>query len=292
MILLMLNPRRMALSKQDEKMRIRRRLQEKAIELAALNRWQEAADLNQQLLRVGEEVETYNRLGKALFELGKYADSHRAYQNALRLNAANPIARKNAARLEALLARGITEAPITRSTRQQVDMRMFITETGRTALTSLVDVQRGPAVDALITGEKVELRVEGKMVYVVDLDGNLIGRIEPKLSHRLVELINGGNRYLAAVVQSDSRNVRILIREVYQDPSQRGRVSFPGKLGEGATILSSLRFDDYEDVLDEEELVEEPETFDDDFVGSDDEEEIGLDELDQDIGDDDDSLEE
>lgn len=275
MILLMLNPRRMALSKQDEKMRIRRRLQEKAIELAALNRWQEAADLNQQLLRVGEDVETYNRLGKALFELGKYADSHRAYQNALRLNAANPIARKNVARLEALLARGITEAPITRSTRQQVDMRMFITETGRTALTSLVDVQRGPAVDALITGEKVELRVEGKMVYVVDLDGNLIGRIEPKLSHRLVELINGGNRYLAAVVQSDSRNVRILIREVYQDPSQRGRVSFPGKLGEGATILSSLRFDDYEDVLDEEELVEEPETFDDDFVGSDDEEEIG-----------------
>ncbi|ABY35622.1 MAG TPA: tetratricopeptide repeat protein [Chloroflexus aurantiacus] len=282
----------MALSKQDEKMRIRRRLQEKAIELAALNRWQEAADLNQQLLRVGEDVETYNRLGKALFELGKYADSHRAYQNALRLNAANPIARKNVARLEALLARGITEAPITRSTRQQVDMRMFITETGRTALTSLVDVQRGPAVDALITGEKVELRVEGKMVYVVDLDGNLIGRIEPKLSHRLVELINGGNRYLAAVVQSDSRNVRILIREVYQDPSQRGRVSFPGKLGEGATILSSLRFDDYEDVLDEEELVEEPETFDDDFVGSDDEEEIGLDEIDQDIGDDDDNLEE
>ncbi len=288
----MLNTRRMTLSKQDEKMRIRRRLQEKAIELAALNRWQEAAELNQQLLRVGEDVETYNRLGKALFELGKYAESHRAYQNALRLNAANPIARKNVARLEALLARGITEAPITRSTRQQVDMRMFITETGRTALTSLVDVQRGPAVDALITGEKVELRVEGKMVYVFDLDGNLIGRIEPKLSHRLVELINGGNRYLAAVVQSDSRNVRILIREVYQDPSQRGRVSFPGKLGEGATILSSLRFDDYEDLLEEEELIEEPETFDEDFVGGDEEEEIGLDEIDQDVADDDDGLEE
>ncbi|MBO9348793.1 tetratricopeptide repeat protein [Chloroflexus sp. MS-CIW-1] len=282
----------MTLSKQDEKMRIRRRLQEKAIELAALNRWQEAAELNQQLLRVGEDVETYNRLGKALFELGKYAESHRAYQNALRLNAANPIARKNVARLESLLARGITEAPITRSTRQQVDMRMFITETGRTALTSLVDVQRGPAVDALITGEKVELRVDGKMVYVFDLDGNLIGRIEPKLSHRLVELMNGGNRYLAAVVQSDSRNVRILIREVYQDPSQRGRVSFPGKLGEGATILSSLRFDDYEDLLEEEELIEEPETFDEDFVGSDEEEEIGLDEIDQDVADDDDGLEE
>ncbi len=280
------------MSKQDEKMRIRRRLQEKAIELAALNRWQEAAELNQQLLRVGEDVETYNRLGKALFELGKYAESHRAYQNALRLNAANPIARKNVARLESLLARGITEAPITRSTRQQVDMRMFITETGRTALTSLVDVQRGPAVDALITGEKVELRVDGKMVYVFDLDGNLIGRIEPKLSHRLVELMNGGNRYLAAVVQSDSRNVRILIREVYQDPSQRGRVSFPGKLGEGATILSSLRFDDYEDLLEEEELIEEPETFDEDFVGSDEEEEIGLDEIDQDVADDDDGLEE
>ncbi|ACL25840.1 MULTISPECIES: tetratricopeptide repeat protein [Chloroflexus] len=282
----------MTLSKQDEKLRIRRRLQEKAIELAALNRWQEAAELNQQLLRVVEDAETYNRLGKALFELGKYAESYRAYQNALRLNASNPIARKNVARLESLLARGITEAPVTRSTRQQVDMRMFITETGRTALTSLVDVQRGPTVDALITGEKVELRVEGKMVYVVDLDGNLIGRVEPKLSHRLVELINGGNRYLAAVVQADARNVRILIREIYQDPSQRGRVSFPGKFGEGATILSSFRFDEYEDVLDEEELVEEPETLDEEYIGGDEEDEVGLDEIDQDIADDDDTLEE
>ncbi len=279
------------MSKQDEKMRIRRRLQEKAIELAALNRWQEAVELNRQLLRVSEDAETYNRLGKALFELGKYAESHRAYQEALRLNASNPIARKNVARLESLLARGITEAPVNRSTRQQIDMRMFITETGRTALTALVDVQRGPAVDALITGEKVELRVDGKMVYVLDLDGNLIGRVEPKLSQRLVELINGGNRYLAAVVQSDSRNVRILIREIYQDPSQRGRVSFPGKLGEGATVLSSFRFDEYEDVLDEEELVEEPEALDEDFIGGDEEEEIGLDEIDQDIADDEEQLE-
>ncbi len=279
------------MSKQDEKMRIRRRLQEKAIELAALNRWQEAVELNRQLLRVSEDAETYNRLGKALFELGKYAESHRAYQEALRLNASNPIARKNVARLESLLARGITEAPVNRSTRQQIDMRMFITETGRTALTALVDVQRGPAVDALITGEKVELRVDGKMVYVLDLDGNLIGRVEPKLSQRLVELINGGNRYLAAVVQSDSRNVRILIREIYQDPSQRGRVSFPGKLGEGATVLSSFRFDEYEDALDEEELVEEPEALDEDFIGGDEEEEIGLDEIDQDIADDEEQLE-
>jgi hypothetical protein len=35
--------------------------------------------------------------------------------------------------------------------------------------------------------------------------------------------------------------------------------------------------------LRKEELIEEPETFDEDFVGSDEEEEIGLDEIDQDV---------
>jgi hypothetical protein len=280
------------LAKQDEKMRMRRKLQEKAVELAAMNNWSEALEINRQILALGEDPDTYNRMGKALMELGHYSESHDAYQQTMRLFPTNAIARKNIARLEALLARGFEHGQESRSPRQQVDLRLFITETGRTALTTLIDMPRGPAVDALVTGEKMDFRIEGKTVYVIDADGNTIGRLEPKLGQRLAELIGGGNRYIAAIAQTDPRLVRLLIRETYQDPSQRGRISFPGKLGEGAMYVSSLRYEEYEDIIDEEDVTDDVDTGDDDFIGNDEEEELGLEQIDQDVADDDDNLEE
>jgi tetratricopeptide (TPR) repeat protein len=280
------------LAKQDEKMRIRRRLQEKAVELAAMNRWDEAVEANRQILGLGEDPDTYNRIAKALMELGQYTESHDTYQQTLRLQPTNAIARKNIARLDALIARGFESGQANRKARQQVDLRMFITETGRTAITTLIDVPKGPAVDALITGEKMDFRVEGKTVYVIDADGTVIGRLEPKLGQRLAELIGGGNRYLAAIAQSDPRIVRLLIRETYQDPSQRNRISFPGKLGEGATYVSSLRYEEYEDVLEDDDGGDDDSALEEEYAGGDEEEELGLEEIDQDMGDEDENMEE
>ncbi len=280
------------MAKQDEKMRMRRKLQEKAVEFAAMNNWAEALALNEQIHALGEEPDTYNRMGKALMELGKYSKSHDAYQQTLRLFPTNAIARKNIARLDALLARGFDHGQVNRSPRQQVDLRLFITETGRTALTTLIDVPRGPAVDALVTGEKMDFRIQGRTVYVIDADGNVVGRLEPKLGQRLAELIGGGNRYIAAIAQTDPRIVRLLIRETYQDPSQRGRISFPGKLGEGAMYVSSLRYEEYEDAIDDDDQGDDTDSSEEEYNSGDEEEEIGLEEIDQDMADDDDNLEE
>lgn len=280
------------MARQDEKQRIRRKLQEKAIELAAMNRWDEAADINRQILQLGEDPDTYNRLGKALMEQGQYTEARDAYQHTLRLNPTNSIARKNVARLDALIARGFESGQANRKPRQQVDLRMFITETGRTAITALIDVPRSPAVEALVTGEKMEFQVHGKTVSVVDADGTVVGRLEPKLGQRLAELINGGNRYLAAIAQSDPRIVRLLIRETYQDPSQRNRISFPGKLGEGATYVSGLRYEEYEDLLEEAEEGDEGEADSEEYIGTEEEEELGLEEIDQEISDEDENIEE
>lgn len=276
------------MSKQDERQRLRRRLQEHAIDLAINHHWEEAIDINTKMLRLGEDPETYNRLGKAHLELGNYRAAHDSYQETLRLNPTNSIARRNLARLEALLERGIEQVSVIRSNRQQVDLRLFITETGKTAITTLIDVPRSPVVDSLVTGEKMELQLTETSVIVTDADGHVIGRIEPKLSQRLAELIRGGNRYIVAVAHVDARQLRILIRETYQDPTQRGRISFPGKLGEGAFYVSTMRFDEFADeLLDEEEVVEEVESADEEeYIGGE-EEELGLDEIEQDMSDDD-----
>lgn len=283
------------MTKQDEKFRLQRRLQNQAVELAVNNRWEEAVQINQKLISLAETTEAYNRLGKAYFELGRLAEARDAYRNALRLTPNNRIARRNLERIEELLARSASLSGGLKAGRQLVDLRLFITEVGKTALTSLIDVQRGPALAAVVTGEKVELRPEGRGVAVYDMSGALIGRIEPKLAQRLNELMAGGNRYIAAVAHIDGRQIRIIIREIYQSPSQRGRVSFPGKLSESALrggFISSAQFDEFgEELLEEEEDVEMREDVEEEVFGGD-EEELGLEEIEPDIDDDEDLIEE
>jgi hypothetical protein len=39
--------------------------------------------------------------------------------------------------------------------------------------------------------------------------------------------MEGGNKYTATIVSLSEQSVSVMIREVYQDPSQAGRLSFP-----------------------------------------------------------------
>jgi hypothetical protein len=159
----------------------------------------------------------------------------------------------------------------------------------------VVDLARGPLIDVVVTGEKVDLRMDGRHVLVIDSGGNTIGRIEPKLAQRLSELMSGGNRYAAAVAQTNGHQLRVLIREVYQDPSQRGRVSFPGKLGESALrggYFASARYDEYgEDMMEDDDTLDSREEVEEESFGGE-EEELGLDEIEQDLGEEEDMNEE
>jgi hypothetical protein len=73
-------------------------------------------------------------------------------------------------------------------------------------------------------------------------------------------LIECGNKYTAAIVNIDNYSVRVIIREVFQHPSQVGRLSFPVKAVEGFqphvkdTLLRHEAVE--EEALEEAELAE------------------------------------
>jgi hypothetical protein len=71
--------------------------------------------------------------------------------------------------------------------------------------------------------------VNNNALEVYDENGQYVGQVEPRLAKRLMGLIEGGNRYTAAVTQVVDSAISIIIREVYQHPSQRGKLSFPPK---------------------------------------------------------------
>src|SRR5687767_8827556 len=129
----------MAVFQSEDRQRMRRLRTEKAIQLAMQNKWQEAADVNRQILEhFPDDVDTLNRLGKALMELGQYADSRDQYARATKADPSNGIAAKNLARLTRL-AEEAASSPVAVPQAQRIDPSAFIEESGKTAVTDLVD---------------------------------------------------------------------------------------------------------------------------------------------------------
>jgi hypothetical protein len=92
--------------------------------------------------------------------------------------------------------------------------------------------------------------------------GEDIGQIEPRLANRLINFMEGGNRYAAAILAMEHGQVRLIIREEYQHPTMFGKVSFPSQ-GGGDTIRayikdSMLRYDRDE----EDEMTSDDEYYD------------------------------
>ncbi|HKZ50307.1 MAG TPA: tetratricopeptide repeat protein [Dehalococcoidia bacterium] len=238
----------------EERNRFKRQRTEQAIQLAMAGRWEEAVAVNRAILELfPTDVDTYNRLGKALTELGHYREAREAYQKGLEIDPSNMIAKKNLARLATLRE---AEAPV--ETHRRPAPQMFIEETGKTGFTTLQRPSR-ESLARLTAGDPVALKRQDNVLAVESPEGEYIGEVEPKLGMRLIKLMDGGNRYEAAITSINNDSAQIIIKEIYQHPSQAGKLSFP-PVGTEATrpyIKGGLLRQEEE--IEEEELYEEVE---------------------------------
>ncbi len=236
-----------------ETTRLRRQRVEQAIQLALESRWKEAVAVNRSLIAMfPSDVDAYNRLGKALMEMGEYDDARMAYERALELEPLNTIARKNLERLEVRAKAAAAQGNGTR----KIDPALFIAETGKTGIASLRAVAP-EAMGRLTAGDTLELRPQDNTLAVTTSDGEYVGQLEPKLGLRLSRLMNGGNRYVVAVASLSEQ--RVVIREIYQHPSQQGKPSFPA-IGGGETVRPYVKDRLVRREMEEEEVAtEEPE---------------------------------
>jgi tetratricopeptide (TPR) repeat protein len=205
----------------EEEVRLTRQGAEQAIELAIESKWEEAASLNRSILEATpEDVDTWNRLGKSLLELGRYREAHDAYAKSIELDPVNQIAKRNLERLE-----GLQDAAPRREGVAKVAQDLFIEEVGKSGTTVLRSAPR-ELLAALTAGDEVYLKAEEDTLQIANAGGDIIGSVEPRLGLRLLRLIQGGNQYAAAVKSLGDTDVEVIIKETFRDPSQT-RLSFP-----------------------------------------------------------------
>ena len=205
--------------------RIKRTLAEQAIAQAAGGQWSDAADTNRKLLELGPEADAENRLAKALWELGELGAAREHYQAALALDPTNRIAERNIDRLKTLLV-AAGEKTVPAQDGSKAPVRIFVEETGKTGFAHLLDLPDPKKLAQVNPGDTVEMTPEGNRL-IAHSNGIRIGVVEPRVAARLLKLMADGNKYLAGVTSLGAQDVRIIIREVFQDPRNYGKVSFP-----------------------------------------------------------------
>ena len=241
--------------------RLKRQLAEQAIAHAAAGKWSDAADTNRRLLELGADAEAENRLAKALWEQGELGAAREHYQAALALDPTNRIAERNIDRLKTLLvAAGERTVPAQEGSKAPV--RIFVEETGKTGFAHLIDLADPRKLAQVNPGDAVELTPDGNRLVAFS-SGVRIGVVEPRVAARLLKLIADGNKYSAGVTSLGAVDVRIIIREIYQDPRNYGKVSFPtaAKLTDlrpytrGTLVREDEELeDDLEDDIEDEEI--------------------------------------
>ncbi|MGH2448486.1 MAG: hypothetical protein ACRDFS_07785 [Chloroflexota bacterium] len=213
------------LSEEDRRAR-RRQLSQQAIATAMQSLWEEAADLNREIVELmPSDSEAFNRLGKALTEIGQIAEAREAYEGALKADPANMIARRNLERLSRISDREVAE--LARKERIKLDPRFFTEEIGKTAVTSLQEPADASVLATLSAGEQVKMERKDGQLLVATMGGVELGVVDDRIATRLLRLMQTGNEYGAGVVGVDDHTVRVILRETHQAPQNAGRISFP-----------------------------------------------------------------
>jgi len=238
---------------QEERLaRLKRQRSKQAIDLAMQGRWREAVAANKVILEnFPQDVDAYNRLGRAYMELGEYEQAREAYRRALEIDPFNAIAKKNLQRLSYL-----GEAPAgSEGESRKVEPQRFIEEIGKAGVVNLYHLAPTEVRARLVAGDEVYLKIDGPRLVVEDSRGEYLGLVDPRHGQRLIKLMEGGNKYSAAVVSSTEDAMTVIIREIYQDPSQAGRLSFPSKSVEELRPVDERMFkleSEYEEIIPED----------------------------------------
>ena len=158
----------------------------------------------------------------------------------------------------------------------KINSNLFVEEIGKAGVVVLENLAATPVLARMSAGNQISLRVRGQSLIAETAEGEYLGKVESRHGLRIIKLIEGGNKYAAAITSVSLDEVKVIIKEIFQHPSQIGQLSFPVREPEGLrpdlkdTILQyETKFEEEGETVEEGEEVsdteEEAEAFADSF---------------------------
>jgi len=188
-----------------------------AINAALSNDWATAIKVNKELLgKNSQDIEAVNRLGRAYLELGKLELAKQTYQKVLQIDPYNLIALKNLKRLAKVRTNGKVTNGLPNNCEENGknhNNQAFLAEPGKTKLANLVKLTTPTQLSLLCSGDEVFLLPKNHSIAVYDTNNQYLGALPDDLSHHLIPLIRGGNKYQVFVKRIAANALQVFIRE-------------------------------------------------------------------------------
>lgn len=198
-------------------------LKDKAIQATLLGDWKNATSLNKSLLKDNpDDIDALNRLAYAFTILGRIKDAKSTYGKVLKLDILNQIAIRNIKKLSEMKSKQITK----NLNSAKLVNYVFLEETGKTKIISLVNTAQPKIIILLTTGQSVTITVKRSKIFIQDHNNQYLGVLPDDVGKRLIKLIKGGNSYSACIKSANQHNVCVFIKEMKRASRYKDQPSF------------------------------------------------------------------
>lgn len=198
-----------------------------AIDAALDCRWDDALRLNKQILKLdGTNTDTLNRLARVYLEMGKNNLAKKYYSEVVKIDPYNPIALKNLKIIRTLKPGKKDDYVVHTNGTSKLSASLFLQEPGKTKIVNLLKVAEPQKLCKAYCGMKVDMIIKNRKITVIDADENYLGILPDDISHHLLRLIRGGNKYDLFIKSVRVNGLAVLIKETYRSKRFKNQPSF------------------------------------------------------------------
>lgn len=195
-----------------------------AIDAALDSRWKEALKINKKIIKLEpQNVDALNRQAKAYLELGKGNLAKKYYSEVLQFDPYNPIALKNLKIIKSFKSKG---GRIITNGQSKLSPSLFLQEPGKTKMVNLLKVAEPQKLSQAFCGMKVETAIKNRKITIVDQNRNYLGVLPDDISHHLLRLLKGGNKYDLFIKSIRVNGLSVLIKETFRSKRFKNQPSF------------------------------------------------------------------
>lgn len=233
-------------------------LSQLAIDAALSSRWEEALKLNKKIIKdEPQNVDALARLARVYMEKGRPNLAKKYYCEVVRIDPYNPIALKNLKIIKSFKPNGQDIGVIHFVSQTKLSASLFLQEPGKTKIVNLLKVAEPQKLSKAYCGMPVEMVIKNRKITIVDSNANYLGVMPDDISHYLLRLLRGGNKYQLFIKSIRVNGLAVLIKETFRSRRFKNQPSFLEN--SNATLRHTEIFTSIDNQNESEEDVEESE---------------------------------